>query len=82
MEGRNIEELGELRDELTGTFLHFGSNFIGESDREDPSRVDARLADEIRDAIRKNASLSRARTGDDANMLSLGRDSGQLLWVE
>jgi len=69
VEGRDMEEEGGIGDKSAGSILHFGRDFVGEGNRQNSGRIRLPFRNEIRDAIRQNPGLARARASDDADML-------------
>ena len=51
--------------QLLDALGHLGGGLVGEGDSEDGIRRDAALLDEIGDAVRDDAGLARAGSGQD-----------------
>ena len=58
---------------------HLFRRFVGEGDGEDPIGLGETLADEVGDAVRDDARLSRARSGEDQQR-AVGVENGVLLF--
>ena len=54
-----------LAEQARDALPHLAGSFVGESDRENPSRIDAVMLDQARDAGGEHARFSRARAGED-----------------
>ena len=64
VEREDPDRAGRLAEHALESLAHLPRRLVREGDREDLVRLDAAGADQVRDAVREDARLPRARAGD------------------
>ena len=73
---------GRVAEKLLDALGHLGGSLVGEGDGEDGVWRDAALLDEVSDAVRDDARLARAGSGEDEHRAVDGFDGLTLLGIE